>query len=363
MCRTLLLSVTSAVLASNLSGQDTTAARLRRRADSLAAEWRRAEALATVADSFERERASVGRDTIIAGELRIVANPSPLPLAAAAARAWPVLDSLYGTSAHQLARRPYFIRAYDPDTTITRSALRVGFEVPWDLGVDRLTDFLLANVPIEPPDRRLADWLGEPIRPIRRPEHDRARVYVRLVTAPSEVARVCFLGDIDRCTTALDLVDTVDAFLQWYPSASERRHVLQVGFSDYFARAASEATWHACVRGSDTACVALLRSLPAGSIPRILDSDARRLLIHVALQIGGREAYGRLLADSNASPSERLAGAAGVPADTIVARWRAAIIASRPKPVTLPSWGLLAALGWTIVLAVCGMRSSRWRVM
>jgi hypothetical protein len=273
-----------------------------------------------------------------------------------------VLDSLYGTSARLLASRPYFIRAYDPDTTTTRSALRVGFEVPWDLGVDRLTDFLLANVPIESPDRRLADWLGEPIRPMRRPEYDRARVYVRLVTAPSEVARACFLGDVGRCRTALDLVDTADAFLQSYPSASERRHVLQVAFSDYFARTASEATWHACVRGSDTACVALLRSLPPGSIPRILDSDARRLLIHLALRMGGREAYGRLLADPSASPSERLARAAGVPADTIVARWRAAIIASRPKPVTLPSWDIMAALGWTIVLAVCGMRSSRWRL-
>ena len=358
----LLLGVMSAVLASHLSGQDTTAARLRRRADSLAAEWRRADALAAVVDSFERERAAVGRDTIVAGELRIVANPSPLPLAEAAARAWPVLDSLYGTSARRLESRPYFIRAYDPDTTATRAVLRVGFEVPWDLGVDRLTDFLLVNVPIESPDRRLADWLGDPIRPLRQPEQERARVYVRLVTAPSEVARACFLGDIARCGTALDLVDTADAFLRWYPSPGERRHVLQVGFSYYFTRTASEATWQACVGGSDTACVELLRSLPPGSVPRVLDTDARRLLVHVALRMGGREAYGRLLADSGAALSERLARAAGVPVDTILARWRAAIIASRPKPVTLPGWGIIAALSWTIVLAVCGMRSSRWRV-
>jgi len=361
MCSMLVLGVMSAVLASNQSGQDTTAVRLRRRADSLAAEWRRADALAAVVDSFERERAAVGRDTIVAGELRIVANPSPLPLAEAAARAWPVLDSLYGTSARRLASRPYFVRAYDPDTTATRAALRVGFEVPWDLGVERLTDFLLANVPIESPDRRLADWLGEPIRPLRRPEHDRALVYVRLVTAPSEVARACFLGDIARCRTALDLVDTADAFLRWYPSAAERRHVLETAFPDYFNRSASAATWHTCVTGNDTACIELLRSLPSGSIPRILDSDARRLLVHVALRMGGREAYGRLLADSNASLSARLARASGVPADTILARWRAAIIASRPKPVTLPNWGIIAALFWTIVLAVCGMRSSRWR--
>jgi hypothetical protein len=362
MSSTLLLGVIHLLVASNLSGQDTTVARLRRRADSLAAEWRRADALALVADSFELERASVGRDTITAGALRIVANPSPLPLADAAARAWPVLDSLYGTSAGRLASHPYFIRAYDPDTTATRPALRVGFEVPWNLGVDRLTEFLLANVPIESPDRRLADWLGEPIRPLRRPQQERARVYVRLVTAPSQVARACFLGDITICGTALDLVDTPDAFVHWYPNAAERRHLLEVAFSDYFNRPASAATWHVCVAGNDTACVELLRSLPPGSIPRILDGDARRLLVHVALRIGGREAYGRLLADSNASLGERLGRAAGVPADTILARWRAAMIASRPKSVTLPSWGIVAALAWTIVLAACGMRSSRWRL-
>ena len=362
MSSTLLLGVITAVLVSNLSAQDTTAARLRRRADSLAAEWRSADALASVADSLERERASAGRDTIIAGELRIVANRSPLPLAEAAARAWPVLDSLYGTSARRLASHPFFIRAYDPDTTATRPVLRVGFEVPWDLGVDRLTGYLLANVPMESPDRRLADWLGEPIRPLRGPEQDQARVYVRLVTAPSQVARACFLGDIAKCGTALDLVDTLDAFLQWYPSAAERRYLLQTTFPDYFNRTASVATWHACEAGNDTACVELLRLLPAGSIPRVLDTNARRLLVHFALRIGGREAYGRLLADPNLGLRERLTRAAGVPADTLFARWRTAVIASRPKAVTLPRWGIIAALTWTIVLAACGMQSSRWRV-
>ena len=36
------------------------------------------------------------RDTIAVGALRIVTDPSPLPVRAAAERAWPVLDSLYG---------------------------------------------------------------------------------------------------------------------------------------------------------------------------------------------------------------------------------------------------------------------------
>src|SRR2546423_2606338 len=59
-----------------LSAQDTAVARLRHRADSLAVEWRRANVLALIADSLERERAAGGRDTIAVGALRLVVNPS-----------------------------------------------------------------------------------------------------------------------------------------------------------------------------------------------------------------------------------------------------------------------------------------------
>lgn len=348
--------------ASHLSGQDTLVARLRKQADSLAGEWRRANTLALVADSLDRERAAAGRDTFSAGALRIVANPSPLPLQEAAARAWPVIDSLYGASARSLATRPYFIRALDPDTTARRPTLRVGFELPWDLDVERLTTFLLATVPIDRPDRALAEWLGGPIRPMLRSKQDQANVYVRLVTTPSAAARQCFLGDIAGCETALGLGDSVDAFLRWYPSGAERRTLLLRSYDDYFNRGATSVMWRTCLAGDDGACTELLRSLPRNIIPRPLDFDARRLLVDIALRSGGREAYGRLLADSGDPLAARLAAAAGIPNDSLLRQWRAAILASRPVPVVLSRWAVLAAVGWTVLLAACGMTSSRWRV-
>ena len=345
-----------------LAAQDTTVTTLRRRADSLASEWRRADVLARVADSLERERATGGRDTIAVGALRIIANRSPLPLREAATRAWVVVDSLYGPAAQRLADRPYFILAVDPDTAARRPVLRVGFEVVWNLGVEDLTNLLLANIPLAPPDRELETWLGAPLRPRLESTRDFARLYIRLVTAPSQSARLCFLGDIPSCGSVLDLGESDSSYLQWYASPAERRAVLLRSFADYFNRPATAATWRECTGGNDADCLQLLRTLPRGSIPPPLGTDAHRLLAHVALRIGGRDAYGRLLADSSVALGERLAAAAGVRLDTLVLRWRAEVLAARPAVVTLPSWGVPVALGWIVLLVGCGLRSSRWRV-
>jgi len=116
------------------------------------------------------------------------------------------------------------------------------------------------------------------------------------------------------------------------------------------------------MHGADAACSQLLRSLPRGTIPRPLETESHRLLAHIALRIGGRAAYGRLLADSSAPLSERLAHAAGVSLDSLISRWHAEVLAARPVAVTVPRWGVPVALGGIVVLAACGLRSSRWRV-
>ena len=353
----LLVGLTTPALA-----QDTTLKTLRHRADSLAAEWRRADVLARLADSLERERATGGRDTIAVGALRIIANRSPLPLREAAARSWVVVDSLYGPAAQRLADHPYFILAVDPDTAARRPVLRVGFEVAWNLSVEDLTSLLLANIPLAPPDRELETWLGAPLRPRLESTRDFERLYVRLVTAPSQSARLCFLGDIPSCMSVLDLDDSDSSYLQWYASPAERRAVLMRSFADYFNRPATAATWRQCTLGRDTDCVQLLRTLPHGVIPPPLGTDAHRLLAHVALRIGGRDAYGRLLADSSVALGERLAAAASLRLDTLVSRWRAEVVAARPAVVTVPRWGVPAVLGWIVLLVGCGLRSSRWRL-
>jgi hypothetical protein len=233
-------------------------------------------------------------------------------------------------------------------------------QVAWNLRAEDLTSLLLANIPLAPPDRELDTWLGAPLRP--EAARGFTRLYARLVTAPSRSARLCFLGDIPSCRTVLDLDDSDSSYLQWYASPTERRAVLLRSFADYFNRPATVATWRECTRGNDTDCVQLLRTLPRGVIPAPLGSDAHLLLAHVALRLGGRPAYERLLADSSAALSQRLTAAAGVGLDTLLVRWRAEVLAARPAAVTLPRWGVPTALGWILVLLGCGLRSSRWRV-
>lgn len=345
-----------------LRAQDSTFVRLRHRADSLAREWRQANAVADLVDSLERERATSWKDTISVGALRIVANASPLPLREAAARAWPVLDSLYGSEAQHLAQRPVIIQAYDPDTTAPRPAHHVGMEVPWNMGAAALTLMLLANAPMPDPDQALRAWLNGPVRPSWRTAEDRSAVYVQLVTAPSQTVRDCFLGHLERCEAALEIGASPATLEALYPSAAERRSLLTQSFADFFNHGATSAAFHFCVTGSDSACTGLLRSLPRGVLPHPLGADARFTLVHLALRLGGREAYHRLLADPQASVGARLAAAGGVREDSLVARWRAEIIAARPLPVEMPTWAFGVALGWMVLFAGCGLRSSRWRV-
>jgi len=344
-----------------LYGQDQSdLPRLKARADSLAREWRRANAVANAIDSLERTRALAGRDTIRVGALTIVTNPSPLPLREAAGRAWPVIDSVYGDDARQLAHRPYAIVAVDPDTTVERPPRHSGIEVPWDQGVASLTQLLLSSVPVAPADTALQSWLGGPLRPLADPDAQWARVYIELVTAPSHASRRCLIGDIGGCRDALDLAEHGDALLRWYPSPPERQAVV-LKSSAYFDRGAQLATLQTCAHGSDSACTRLLRSLPPGGLPGPLTYDARATLIHVALQRGGRAAYHRLVTSAGLSIADRLALTGPVTVDSLLSLWRARILAARPAPGALPPLGIWIALGWAALFAACGLWSSRWR--
>ena len=357
-----LLALLGAIAGRPLASQTTDIQRLRARVDSLSREWTRAGAIADLADSLERQRAFSGRDTIAVGSLRIVTDPSPLPVRAAAERAWPVLDSLYGDAAQLLAQHPYVIRAFDPDTNAPRPTVYVGLVVPWDMSAATLARLLVANAPMPPPDQALVSWLSGPLRPATRAAQDRTDVYLDLVTAPSTPARACYLGGLRDCRFALGLQSGGDALDLWYPGAAERRALVNRAFTDYFNHGANAPTLHACAAGADTACEALLRRLPAGSLPSPLGAQARTTLVRVAMEMGGRDAYRRLVADPRAPMADRIASTANATLDEVIARWRHAILVSRPPSVALPWWAVSLALGWAAVFGVCALRSSRWRL-
>jgi len=362
MSRLLGLVVAASLLASPLRGQDSLIVRLRNRADSLLSTWREAQRLADVADSLELVRATAGSDTIAVGGLRIIVNPSPLQWREAAERAWPAIDSLYGSAAEDLPRYPYIFRAVDPDSGVRRTVLHVGVEVPWDLDVRATTMVLLTTVTAPHVDLALADWLGTALRPALHRQDERAAVFVQLVTVPSDAVRRCFLGDIARCKDVLQVGDSTDLLGRWYLTSAEREALVIEAFTDYFARGATAPSLQRCRQHHDDACTALLQSLPPGTLPRPLAHAARILLVREALRAGGRDAYRRLVARPSAAIGERLASAAGMDIDSLVGRWRNAALAARPKPLTLPWWASFAAIGWTAFFGFCALRSSRWRL-
>jgi hypothetical protein len=239
--------------------------------------------------------------------------------------------------------------------------MRGGIVVNWDVGVTALTALFIETVPIAQPDTALERWLGGWVRASERPARRRAAVYRELVTAPSVTARRCLLGNEDGCRDALDVGDSADVVWRWYATPAERRAAVARAVPEWATRERSRQTVRACLEGADAACVAELRALPRASVPRPLSSEARATLVDLALRLGGREAYRRLLASPDAPVSSRLAAAAGTRIDSLVGRWRGEILASRPAPVELPPWGFGMALGWVAVFLGCGLRSSRWR--
>jgi hypothetical protein len=340
-----------------LLGQTT--AELRARADSLAREWRQANALADLQDTLRHLARRSGQDTISVGALTILANSSPLPLQEAAAQAWPVIERLYGPAAQAIAEHPIVIQAVDPDTAVDRPPIGEGLQVPWSLSIGDLIRLLQSRVDFEPVDPGLREWLGGSLLLGGDPAPRRAQVYVQLVTAPSIAVRRCFLGAVAACRDALSLSDAPDLLTRWYDPADRRALATQM-FS--FRPGANQTRVRSCSAGNDSACLDLLESSPPGTIARPLDYGARFTLVELALHMGGRDAFLRLLDAKPRDVVDRLAAVAGVGVDSLVARWLGEIRAARPVPADLPPWGTWVALGWMGVFAAFGLGSSRWRV-
>ena len=353
------LLVLAAILSTPpLAGQET--ARLQARADSLLHEWRQANVFAAVQDSLRAAALIAGHDTIRAGALTILANPSPLPLAQAAARAWPELERFFGSAAQSLSRRPVLIEAVDPDTAVLTPQPGGGLRIPWDQNVEELTRALVSSADLGSVDRGLHDWLEGPLTVWLDLTPVRSRVYVQLVTTPSQAVRRCFTGALASCRDALSLTDTAGRLARWYGPA-ERRLLVTTTLSGLLNRGLHQPAFLSCAAGDDSVCTDLLESLPSG-VPIPLDYGARYTLVATAISLGGPETFSRLLAAPNEPIGTRLAAAAGVTEDSLAARWRSDILAARPKPVSLPPWGAWIALTWAGVFMGCALRSSRWRV-
>jgi hypothetical protein len=360
MCsRTGRLLLAAALLASTTAAAQQPALE-RARADSLLREWRQANTLAAVQDSMRHAADIAGRDTVRAGALTILVNPSPLPVARAAARAWAQIDRFYGTAGEALARQPLVLRAIDPDTTAQQNP-GGALPVSWDVNEDVLAGLFVSLADLSGADPTLHDWLGGALVPSVDTTPRRALVYVELVTAPSQAVRRCFGGDRSACRDALSLAGTPDLLTRWY-GPDERRFLATVEYGEFLNKGPQAPEFRSCAGGSDSACLHLLESLPSGSLRRPLSYAARFSLLQTARALGGAEMFHRLFAAPPGPMGARLAAAAGVSEDSLVGRWRTDVLAARPTPVPLPPWGIWVALGWTVVFMALGLGSSRWRV-
>jgi hypothetical protein len=332
--------------------------KLRARADSLLVEWQQAKQFADLQDSLRLGRERGGRDTIRAGALTYLVNRSPLPLAQAAAIAWPQVERFYGPAAQAFAQRPFLIQAVDPDTNEDVPPGRA-IKILWNTDVPPLARALVAMADLGQLDPGLRDWLGGVVVPRFDSGPGHEAVYVQLVTAPSQAAQRCYRGDRAACRDALSLSAMTDPASQWYGPV-ERRALVVTQYGDFLRRSGHSQTVRSCEQGSDESCLELLRSL--GTLIPPLDYQARLTFLETAVRVGGAETFQRFLATPAGPMGSRLAAAARASEDSLVERWRNDVLAARPSPVPLPVLGAWVALGWIVVFGTCGLRSSRWRV-
>jgi hypothetical protein len=365
----LLLALGVAPLAAQRASStppDTTISRLLRERDSVGDLWRRARDLVVLQDSLAHV-ASIGRlDTVTIGSIRIVTNRPDLPFRQAAEAYWPILDSLYGDDARQLYDRPVPIQVVKPPRKREKNAPKVeqwGQIVQEDVSVKDLSGMLRSMLRVRQPDSALRGWLPGEIYPSFFGDSiENSEAYISLVTSGYEIGRRCFAGDIPSCAIALRLDDGNDSMVAaTIVTPAERRHRVDM-MEGYFRRNRDLEGLAECRAGSDVACTELVRSVPPHMIPHPLATQARMLLLRMAIKAGGRDGYHRLMSDSTSPIGVRLARTAGMPLDTLVSRWHATVTASRPLPVSISLEGILAGLGWVVLLGYFGLRSSRWRM-
>lgn len=202
----------------------------------------------------------------------------------------------------------------------------------------------------------LAAWRAD-VRLFQDPAPVREATYLELLTAGVPGARGCYDGALGACAYALNLRPG-----QPPPgdAAAELRHYIAQRLGERAGATALASSYAACVeRDDDRACLEFLDQ--AGVQPPVLSTRAAGTLLATVPDLGGSGGLARFFADTGAAVVPRLEAAAGMPLDSLLARWRATILAYRPEPTAVPAAMQWLVLGWTGVLVALAARSTRWR--
>lgn len=319
------------------------------------------------------------RDTVRVGPFTIATDARYVDVARAGAEsAWARLRPYYGERRIRAATADavFIVRADSLRRLVywdrfARMSTHVGTTVEANEVLDRI-----APTPVG----AVAAYLGDRVRtfvdvttdnPMRRwaltppptagvAEDAFANSFLQLQTAGSIPARDCSAGILTQCMSALGLVVPPEPIERIF-TAAERRAIGRRLFEQRRAnQQVARTVPNPCADAApDTECERFVRSLPPGAIPPPMGTETRVTFVLTALTMGGDGALDRLLADSTVPLSSRLAFAAGVDRDTLLARWRTRVLAARPVPVAPSTAAAVAALVWGIGLSGLALRLAR----
>jgi hypothetical protein len=301
-------------------------------------------------------------DTFQVGPFRAVARPAQEELARTVLMdAWEEVRPLVGDAGHLLDPWTFLVdHAWsDEDMLLTGDSLR-RVVVPRRRSRTRLEREAAEDV-----SRTLGLYLPESIRQwtggrLRTPPHRMPWVARALVTTPSVAVRRCYRGEARWCLEALGLKGREEAWRRWYTLEERALLLRRSGRPRGDPREA--ALWDGCVEsGLEEACGMLLKDLPMETrIP--LGQEARASFLEHVLRAGGGQTF-QALRDADSGPLlQRLERAAGVPADSLAATWRARALEARPSAWAGLVKSPLSGLVWVLALALLAGRSTRWRL-
>jgi hypothetical protein len=343
----------------------------RRRADSLAA-------LAT------------RPDTVRAGSLVLLCPRDDCgDVRPAAESAWTLLERRYGRSLAEVPIRPLFVGRQTGHNLWVHQPIWAGQQVPqpgfgvsgqpFGAGQARLTLGITSYAEYDlwsRSDSVLRGWYP-PGPAVADSAELYGGLYYDLVTSPSVTARSCLVGDLSGCAKALLLEPTADPLHEWYDAAGRRELVRRNAAT--LDRPPLEVELYQCLEErSDASCdrvLALALEDPATRpesfrgawaainirIPTPLGDLGRLTFARVATSGGAPEFWRKLTAGAGKPLGDRLSGATGVPLDSLLGIWRAAVMAARPAPENPPEHDVSLAALWLGIVGLFALRSTRWR--
>jgi hypothetical protein len=176
-----------------------------------------------------------------------------------------------------------------------------------------------------------------------------------LLRTPARPNRACFAGEAKACASTLGIRVGTDTLEEWFEPGTWPRLAEMLGGE---LNGPDRAARQRCMQQNDLpACRSVLT--PGRVLPPV-STAGRQYLVQLALESGGPSAFERLTADTGVSIEHRVAAAAGVPTDTLLNRWSAALRAV-PRGPAVPGGELLLWFAWSGLLLAMALRGSRWR--